>query len=129
MPESKQYRLVKGTRWIAQVIGLSATGCLLLVIAEVLGAGLQPITIEGILLSVFGAMALAGCILSWWRERLAGILLVSTAAGLGVYISLVAGRLHLLLWAIVGLPLFVAGILLLNFWWFSRKTLRSGRSP
>ena len=125
--ESKQYRLAKRMRWAARVIGLVAAGFLLTMligsaIAEVLTEGLGPITIEGILLGVLGAMALAGCIVSWWRERLAGILPVLTAVGLGIHIGICAGRNHFLAWSMVGLPYLVAGGLLLTSWQLSRKT-------
>ena len=71
-------------RWAGRVIGLVAAGFFLAMligaaIAEALTEGLEPITIEGILLGVLVAIALAGGIVSWWRERLAGILLVLTA--------------------------------------------------
>ena len=91
-------------------------------IAEVLTEGLEPITIEGILLGVLGAIGLVGCIVSWWRERLAGILLVLTALGLGIHIGVIAGRNHILAWSMVGLPYLVAAVLLFYSWWLLRKT-------
>ncbi len=123
---SKQYRLAKRMRWAARVIGLVAAGFLLAMmigaaIAEVLTEGWEPITIEGILLGVLAAVALAGCIMSWWRERLAGILLVLTAVGFGIHIGIVAGHNHFLAWSMLGLPYLVAGGLFLNSWRLSRK--------
>ena len=125
--ESEQYRLAKRMRWAARVIGLVAAGFLLTMligaaIAEVLTEISEPITIEGILLGILGAIALAGCIVSWWRERLAGILLILTAVGLGIHISICAGRNHFIAWLIVGFPYLVAGGLLLTSWRLSRKT-------
>ena len=128
MLESKQYRLAKQMRWTARVIGLLAAGFLLTMligaaIAEALTKGWGPIIeIEGVLLGVLGIIALAGCIVSWWRERLAAILLVLTALGLGIHIGVFAGRNHMLVWSIMGLPYLVAAVLLFNFWWLSRKT-------
>ena len=124
--ESKQYRLAKRMRWAARVIGLLAAGFLLTMligaaIAEVLAEGLEPITIEGILIGVLGVMALAGCIVSWWRERLAGILLVATAVGFGIHIGICAGRNHFLAWLMLGFPYLVAGGLLLTSWRLSRQ--------
>ena len=125
--DSKQYRLATRMRWAARVIGLAAAGFFLTMligsaIAEVLTEGLEPITIEGVLLGILGVIALAGCIVSWWRERLAGILLALTALGLGIHIGVCAGRNHMLVWSIVGLPYLVAAVLLFNSWWLLRKT-------
>ena len=127
MLESKKYRLAKGVRWAGRIIGLLAAGFFLTMligaaIAEVLTEVSEPITIEGVLLGIVGVIALAGCIVSWWRERLAGILLVSTAIGLGIHIGICAGHNHFLAWLMVGFPYLVAGGLLLTSWWLSRKT-------
>ncbi|MCD6453654.1 MAG: hypothetical protein J7K77_05165 [Dehalococcoidales bacterium] len=78
-------------------------------------------TDPGVLLVVIGGVALAGCIVSWWREQLAGILLVSVAAAIGAHIGAFAGSHHLLVWTMVGLPYLVAGILFLNCWRLSRQ--------
>ncbi|GAI15578.1 unnamed protein product [marine sediment metagenome] len=131
MLESKQYRLAKRMRWAARIIGLLAAGfCLLMLIgatvAEVLAEGWKPINADivvGILIGVLGAIGLAGCIVSWWRERLASILLVLTAIGFGVHIGLFAGRNHFLVWLMMGLPYLIASVLLLNSWQLSRKIL------
>jgi len=130
MLESKQYRLAKRMRWAARIIGLLAAGGFLIMlivsgIAEALAGDLGTITedIEGILLAAFAAIGLAGCIVSWWRERLASILLVLTAIGFGVHIGLFAGRNHFLVWLMMGLPYLIASVLLLNSWQLSRKIL------
>jgi len=75
----------------------------------------------GLLLAIIGAVALAGCILSLWRGRVAGILLVAVAAALGAHIANFAGRNHMLAWSMLGLPYLVAGILLLNSWRLSQE--------
>ena len=131
MLESKQYRLAKRMRWAARIIGLLAAGvCLLMLIgstvAEVLAEGWKPINADivvGILIGVLGAIGLAGCIMSWWRERLASILLVLTAVGFGVHIGLFAGRNHFLVWLMMGLPYLIASVLLFNSWQLSKKIL------
>ena len=132
MLESKQYRLAKRMRWAARIIGLLAAGfCLLMLIgstvAEVLAEGWETTSqtdiIQGALIGVLGAIGLAGCIVSWWRERLASILLVLTAVGFGIHIGIVAGRNHFLVWLMMGLPYLIASVLLFNSWQLSKKTL------
>jgi hypothetical protein len=129
MLENKQYRLAKRMRWAGRIIGLVAAVFLLTMligtaIAEVLTNGWELMTtdIVGILLGALGVLALAGCIVSWWRERLAGILLVLTSVGLGIHIGVCAGHNHFLAWLLVGFPYLVAGGLFLNSWRLSRKT-------
>jgi len=131
MPRSNQHRLAKRMRWAARVIGLLAAGFILAMligstVAEVLAEGWKPINADivvGILIGVLGAIGLAGCIMSWWRERLASILLVLTAAGFGIHIGLCAGRNHFLAWLMVGFPYLIASVLLFNSWLLSKKTL------
>jgi hypothetical protein len=85
-------------------------------VSEFLAQGPMTTSLEGILLAVIGLVAVAGCILSWWRDLLSGILLVATSAGLGAHIGACAGRNHLMVWAMLGLPYLVAGALLLYAW-------------
>ena len=75
----------------------------------------------GVLLVIIGAVALAGCILSFWRERASGIMLVAVAGALGAHIAVFAARNHLLAWSMLGLPYLVAGILFLNSWRLSQE--------
>jgi len=132
MLESKQYLLAKRMRWAARIIGLLAAGlCLFMLtastIAEVIAGDWETTSqtdiIQGSLIGVLGAIGLAGCIVSWWRERLASILLVLTAVGFGIHIGLVAGRNHFLVWLMMGFPYLIASVLLFNSWLLSRKTL------
>jgi len=127
--DNGQYYLIKGMRWAARAIALGAAAFLLTMligtaIAEALNEALEPITTAGILLGILGAIALAGCILSWWRERLAGILLILASAGLGIHIGIYAGRNHILAWVMMGFPYFLAGALLLISQWLSQKELQ-----
>ena len=131
MPESNQHRLAKRMRWAARIIGLLAAGlCLLMLtastIAEVIAGDWETTSqadiIQGSLIGVLGAIGLAGCIVSWWRERLASILLVLTAAGFGIHISLVAGRNHFLVWLMMGFPYLIASVLFFISWQLSKKT-------
>ena len=125
MLRSNRHVIAKRMRWAARIIGLGAAGFLLIVlIGGALTEGLgQDLTeaIQGISLGVLGLTALAGSILSWWREHLAVILLVSVALGLGIHIGICVGHSHLLAWSMVGSPYLVAGILLLSSWRLSRR--------
>ena len=89
-------------------------------ISEFLAQGFITTSVEGGLLVIIGLVALAGCVMSWWRDILASILLVATSAGLGVHIGIYAGRNHFLVWSILGLPYLVAGVLLINAWRLSK---------
>jgi len=118
-------------RWTARIIGLlAAVFCLFMLIGEAVGEilteGWKPIDadmVAGILIGVLGVIGLAGCIVSWWRERLASILLALTAVGFGIHIGFCAGRNHFLAWLMVGFPYLIAGVLLFVAWQLSRKTL------
>lgn len=131
MSESNQSHLVKRMKWAARAIalatiGLSASIFIGEAIAAVFREGLEvlvePMQVEVVTLIMIGAIALAGSILSWHRERLAGVLLILAAVGLGIHIGIFAGRNHLLAWSILGLPYLVAAILLLTSRQLSIKT-------
>ena len=131
--ETGKYRLAKRMRLAARIIGFGITGFGgTMLVGEAIGEFLQEgwaviteatPTDPGVLLGIIGAIALAGCILSWWRERLAGILLILTAAALGAHIGVFAGRNQLVVWSMLGLPYLVAGVLFLNCWRLSRKSV------
>ncbi len=135
MSATNRQRLAKIIRVVARVIGLTITSFLLLAILIVnfkfwLSRGYGSLglfffqDLLGILSLVLG---LAACIISLWRVRLAGILLIVAAividaamipdylAGEGAYI-LFAG------WGYGFLPLLTVGLLFLLSWWLSRKT-------
>jgi len=131
MLRSKQHRLAKRMRLAARIIGLLAAGFTLAMligstVAEVLTGAWETTSqtdiIQGSLIGVLGAIGLAGCIVSWWRERLASILLVLTAIGFGIHIGLCAGRNHFLVWLVMGFPYLVASVLLFISWRLSRET-------
>ncbi|MBA7481246.1 hypothetical protein ES707_16716 [subsurface metagenome] len=117
--------LAKRMRWAARIICLIVTvvGATMLIgeaISEFLAQGFITTSVEGGLLVMIGLVALAGCVMSWWRDLLASILLVATSVGLGVHIGICAGRNHFLAWSILGLPYLVAGVLLINAWRLSK---------
>ncbi len=126
--ESKQHRLAAGMRRVGRIIGLVAAGFFLVILVgeatgEALGEGGELIETAGVLLAALSAVALVSCILSWWRERLAGILLVLVSIALGIHIGVYAGQNHFLAWSMVGLPYLAAGGLILYAWWLERKAV------
>jgi len=114
-------RLVKRMRWAGRTICLVITvfGGTMLVgeaVSEFRSQGFMTPSLAGSLLVLIGIVALAGFILSWRQDMLAGILLVITSAGLGIHIGIFAGRSHFLVWSMLGLPYLVSGVLLLSAW-------------
>jgi hypothetical protein len=89
---------------------------------EIISDEPAPFDAEGVTLGIITLFALAGCIISWWRERLAGTLLVLAAIGLAIHIGIYAGRNHVLAWTVMGLPFLIAGVLFFDSWRISRNT-------
>lgn len=124
-------RLAKRMRWAARVIALGAMAFLLLawLLQMVFRAALWA---SDILYLVYLGIALAGCIVSWWRQWLAGTLLVLVSFVLGSSLGLLSpwGIASLIAWTWqLGLPFLVAGVLFLLSWWLSRKTSSSAPPP
>jgi hypothetical protein len=129
--------MAKGMRWAARIIGIPVT---VFGAAMAIGEGIQSITTEGfgpVNLTFFGGLfivlsmvaAVVGCIISWWRLRVAGILLIATFLGLiiaGILaggpadyperfsLSFVLGNMRQ--GAIMGSPFIIPGILFLLSW-------------
>jgi hypothetical protein len=82
----------------------------------------------GIFLIATAVIALAGCFVSWWREWLAGVLLiVSWLPPLGLVVCrIVMGRYYGDVddWLGFASALPVAGVLFLLSWWLSRRQVR-----
>jgi phosphoglycerol transferase MdoB-like AlkP superfamily enzyme len=70
------------------------------------------------------AMALAGCILSWRRVRLAGILLIVSGVAMGVDMAVTAGRNQLVLF-MLGLPFVITGLIFVKSWRLVRPQSKS----
>ena len=126
MAESNQLRSVKRMRGAGRIIGMGITAFFLTfligeAVGEITGTSTEPFTMEGITLGLLGGIGLAGCVLCGWKERLAGILLITAAVGLGIHIGICAGRNHLMTWSMLGLPYLLAGLLILNSWRLSKK--------
>jgi hypothetical protein len=60
-------------------------------------------------------------VLSWWRVRFAGILLVLVAIAFGVHIGYYIGANRFFAWTLMGLPHLIAGGLILWGWRLKRK--------
>ena len=149
MSSIKQQSVVKGMRWAARIIGLPVTffGLVMGVgeaVQSFLREGFGPINLVflgGSLIVLSMVVAAAGCIISWWRVRLGGALLVSTffmliAAGILAggpidyperfslpFIIANVGKA-----SIMGSPFLVAGVLFVIAGWLSTKASSSALS-
>jgi len=108
----------KRMKLAARIIGLLASGGLVIVfimsgVAEIMDRGWGTISedMQGIILAVLSILALAGCILSWWREQLAGIILIVIAIALGSYGGAIAGRHNIIVGLMLCIPLLISGVL------------------
>ena len=124
MLATNKNRLAKGMKWAARVIVLGAVGFLLLawLLQMMWRTKIWP---SDILYLVYLGIALAGCIVSWWRQWLAGMFLVLVSFALGSYLGLSSpwGVAVLAVWSPgSGLPFFVTGVLFLLSWWLTKKT-------
>ena len=86
--------------------------------------GSELVLTQLILLNVSVVIAVAGCIVCWWRLRLAGVLLVLAAVGLAIEISLGVERNQPFFWLTECLPLLMAGGLFFGSWQLERKRPR-----
>ena len=122
MWDGKKYHLVKPLRWAGRAIAtISVVFFVVVGIGSAVSEGIGSMTIAGATLGLIVVIAVAGCVASWWRYIVAGILLVCTSIGLGVHIGYFAGHSHVRAWSIIGLPYLVAGTLILSSWWLSRQ--------
>ncbi len=110
-------------RWAGRVIAsIAAIWFVAMLIGSAITEGAAPITIESGTLVFLGVIAVAGGILSWWKDAISGILLFLTSVGLGIHISCYAGHSHVFTWALIGLPYLVACILMVSSWRVSKKS-------
>ena len=122
-PAIKQRPLVKAMRWAARVIGLIGTMlCLFAWFATKMFSEAAFSTSANLnFLVATVVISLASWIVSWWRERLAGALLVLISFGLAIWN-----------WenlAILIPPFLVAGVLFLLSWWLTRKAITTSPPP
>ena len=123
----RNQRLARRMTWTARIVGLVAAMFLAIIVigsaaGEIIDGETVAFDVAGITLGIIAIAALAGCLISWRWERLAGTLLVLVAIGLAVHIGILAGRNHVWAWMVMGLPYLIAGVLLLGSWRLSRNT-------
>lgn len=130
MSATEQKPLVKGMRWAAWIIGGVVLAFLLMML---IGEGIMAIRDESLGLDVASLLiilpiltALAGYIVSWWREEIGGLLLILVSMAFAILPGVGAQWAWSVLqalrvWAILGLPFLIVGGLFLLSWWFSRK--------
>lgn len=131
-----QNKIAVTFRWFTRVVGLIATLYFLFwYVFFDIGSGLVdhiPVNANIISPILFGALVLVAYILSWWRERLGGILFILAAIGVFIVpatISTINAKpvwngsfsLYFMNWAYLALPLLVAGILFLFTAWLTRR--------
>ena len=131
MPGDTRRGLAGVLRWAARIVGLlTSVGALVAIIAgtavDLASGEWQELStgdaVAGAFIAVIAAVGLAGCFVSWWRERLAAVFLVVASAAMGIHIALLAGRNHFFVWLVMGLPYLIAAVLLLGSWRISRRT-------
>jgi hypothetical protein len=121
---TSRQNLAKGMIWAARLIALAATTSLLL--AWLLQMVWRPVLwASDILYLTYLAIALGGCIVSWWRQWLGGILLVLVSLAFGSYLGLSSpwGIAVIVAWTPqYGAPFLIASVLFLLSWWLSKET-------
>ena len=121
MSATSKQKLAKRMMWAARVIGLltAAFSLMFLIVDTIVRMTMQQGGfIEDVLKAMPVVVAVAGCIVSWWRQRLAGTLLVLASFALS---SLNSRYYNGFLALVSGFPYLVAGVLFLLSWWLTRK--------
>lgn len=120
MLASKRH-LPKAIRCVGRVIAL--LGLVLFIIFLAIALLLQDPASNGIyetiLLSVIIVFALSGFVVSWWRDDLAGILLVVAYVVSVIAAIITYGLRDSLDWVRAGLPLLLGGLLFILSSWLS----------
>jgi len=120
-------------RWAARIIGIVI---LVLFLWFLIGEVIMSIQTKGfkfeaesLFIVIPTVIALSGCIVSWWRERVGGSLLILASIAFGIFPS-VSAQQHqvpwsvgqaLVHWLMIGSEFLVAGVLFLISSWLSRR--------
>lgn len=106
----KNDRTTKILRWIARIIGsISVAFFLLMGIGEAV-CGSDPWTWESLMVVSFAIILTAGVLISWWKERIGGVILICAAVAFAVFIFFSAGRNKVLASTLISLPFLVSGV-------------------
>ena len=119
MPTAKR-RLAKAMTIVARVIVLGAAAFWFL--AGFLYLIFSPLRVSDVVFTTYLIIVLAGCIVSWWRQWLAGIILILASFTLGSGLGLSSPGIAFVIWSVQGLPFFIGGMLFLLSWRISKKT-------
>lgn len=128
MSTTAKRRLATGLKWAARIFGLAGV---VLYLAFLWGSGLSSqswiVVVGQISFAIGMPLTLGGLIISWWKVRLAGILLtLSFASPLGLLIySAMKNLKYDFSDLFFGLPSLIAGGLFLLSWWLSKKARSS----
>jgi hypothetical protein len=122
MSATTQRRLATGLKWVARVFGLAGV---VFYLGLLWGSGMsnQDWAVVGgqITFAIGIALTVVGLIISWWKMRLAGLLLIfSFLSPLCLFIYSAAKHIDASP-LIFGLPSLVTGVLFLLSWYFSTK--------
>ena len=132
----RQYQVAWRLKLAARILGFGSTSFVLTFLIgetapEFMAVGGEAITVAEVLIGVITGIALAGCILSWWREKISGILLLVSAGLCGSNIPplppLIPGNMDV--WLMIGLPRLVAGVFLIAAARISSRAHFPGNSP
>jgi hypothetical protein len=107
---------------IGRIIAFIAAAFLIvMLLSEGSLSGIKTSDISGILLIVLAVIALASYVLSIWKVKYAGILLIVVSLAFAVHILYYLASGQFAAWAMMGLPHLIAGGLLI-FGWRIKKT-------
>ncbi|MBN1862719.1 MAG: hypothetical protein JW790_03665 [Dehalococcoidales bacterium] len=128
--EAKRAKVAGRLKLAGRIIGFGVVGFVLTFLIgetcmEIQAEGWQTIGVAPALIGVITGVALAGCILSWWKLRLGGILLIISAVLCATNIPPLPPLIpqDVRVWLIIGLPRLVAGIFFLSAWRVSREVI------
>ena len=131
MSTTKQQRIQKRIRWTARIIGLVTIAFFLIfligeTVMSIQAEGLK-FDVESLFIVVPTVIALAGYIVSWWREQVGGSLLILVSIAFGILPSINAQPSWSVLqtlqgWLMLGSPFLITGVLFPISSWLSRKT-------
>lgn len=107
----KHNRTFKIVRWIARVISSLAVAFFLFMCTGESMYDSEPATIEGIIVGGFAILLTVSVLISWWKERIGGIILTTLAIAFAIFIYITAGRYKVLASTTISSPFWISGVL------------------